>query len=87
MVSDQMVNDVRDVLAQHARIAVDPSSLSLDDDLYEAGMTSHASVNVMLALEDRFDVEFPDAMLTGGAFASIGAIVDAVRMLRTEAAA
>ena len=86
MVSDQMVNDVRDVLAQHARIPVDPASLAVDDDLYEAGMTSHASVNVMLALEDRFDVEFPDAMLTRGAFASIGAIVDAVSMLQTEAA-
>ncbi len=27
-------------------------------------MTSHASVNVMLALEDHFDIEFPDRMLT-----------------------
>jgi acyl carrier protein len=87
MLSDQMVTDVRDVLAQHARIAVNPSSLALDDDLYEAGMTSHASVNVMLALEDRFDLEFPDAMLTREAFASIRAIVAAVGMLQTEAAA
>ena len=33
-------------------------------DLYAAGMTSHASVNVMLALEDAFDIEFPDELLT-----------------------
>ena len=39
------------------------TALAEDADLYEAGMTSHASVNVMLALEDAFDVEFPDRML------------------------
>jgi acyl carrier protein len=87
MVSDQIVADVRDVLAQHLRITSDPSALTLDDDLFEAGMTSHASVNVMLALEDRFDVEFPDAMLTRRTFASIRAIVDGVSALQTEAAA
>jgi acyl carrier protein len=37
-------------------------------------MTSHASVNLMLALEDRFDVEFPDEMLTRTAFESVEAI-------------
>ena len=26
-------------------------------------MTSHASVNLMLALENEFDIEFPDRML------------------------
>lgn len=87
MVSDQIVANVRDVLAQHARISSDPFALTLEDDLFEAGMTSHASVTVMLALEDRFDVEFPDAMLTRGTFASIQAIVDGVSTLQTEAAA
>ena len=38
------------------------------------GLTSHASVNLMLALEERFDIEFPERMLRRGAFASIAAI-------------
>ena len=50
-------------------------------------MSSHASVNVMLALEDSFDVEFPDSMLTRSAFASIGAIADGVGRLLGEPAA
>ena len=87
MVSDQTVSDIREVLGQHARLPVDPASLGVDDDLFEAGMSSHASVNVMLALEDRFDVEFPDAMLTRSAFASIGAISGAVTRLQEEPAA
>ena len=37
-------------------------------------MTSHASVNVMLALEDEFDVEFPEAMLRKSTFESVAAI-------------
>jgi len=37
-------------------------------------MVSHASVTLMLALEERFDIEFPERMLRRGAFASIAAI-------------
>jgi acyl carrier protein len=44
-------------------------------------MTSHASVNVMLALEGEFDIEFPDAMLTRAVFSSIAAIRTAVDSL------
>ena len=87
MVSDETMSDIRDVLAQQARLTADPATLRVDDDLYEAGMSSHASVNVMLALEDRFDLEFPDAMLTRDVFATSGAIADAVGQLQTEPAA
>jgi acyl carrier protein len=48
-------------------------------------MDSHASVNVMLALEDSFDIEFPDSMFKRSVFESIGAIQAAVRELRAEA--
>ena len=34
-------------------------------------MTSHASVNVMLALEGEFEIEFPDHMLKRSVFESI----------------
>jgi acyl carrier protein len=47
-------------------------------------MTSHASVNVMLALEDHFDVEFPDRMLKRSVFESISAIEAALKELRAE---
>ncbi len=82
-----MIDQIRHVLATHARLPVDVSTLGDDADLYQAGMTSHASVNVMLALEDAFDVEFPDEMLTRGAFESISAMVAAVSTLRGEPAA
>jgi acyl carrier protein len=69
------------VLDEHARLPIGASSLEPDADLFNAGMSSHASVSVMLALEDRFDFEFPDQMLTRNVFATIGAISAAVREL------
>ncbi len=73
---------IRDVLRTHARLPVDVDTLADDVDLYQAGMTSHASVNVMLALEDAFDIEFPDSMLTRSVFASIESMAAALSSLR-----
>jgi acyl carrier protein len=75
---------IREVLAAHARLPVAVTDLGDDDDLFQAGMTSHASVNVMLALEDAFDVEFPEAMLRKSTFASIGALRAALHDLLSE---
>jgi acyl carrier protein len=77
-----MTEAIRQILRDHGRLAVDIDSLGAADDLYQAGMTSHASVTVMLALEDEFDVEFPDSMLTRSVFESVGSIEGAVSELR-----
>jgi acyl carrier protein len=66
--------DIRAILREYGRLAVDVASLADQSDLYEAGLTSHASVTLMLALEEQFNIEFPDRMLRRGAFASIAAI-------------
>lgn len=52
-----------------------------ETDLYNAGMTSLASVNVMLALEAEFDVEFPDSLLRRDVFGSVASIASAVSRL------
>ena len=78
---------IRRVIAESARLPVDVEALSDTDDLYAAGMTSHASVNLMLALENEFDVEFPDHMLRRSVFESIAAISAALEELTSEAAA
>jgi acyl carrier protein len=65
---------IRSVLEAHGRLPVEIDKLSDTDDLYESGLTSHASVNVMLALEDEFDLEFPDSLLRKGTFESVAAI-------------
>ena len=69
-----MIESIREIVGAHGRLPVDVDAVPYDASLYEAGMTSHASVNLMLALEDHFDVEFPDEMLTRSAFESISSI-------------
>jgi acyl carrier protein len=76
-----MISEIRQILKEHGRLASDPTTLADDADLYQAGMTSHASVNVMLALEAQFDVEFPDSMLKRGVFSTIGTIREALETL------
>jgi acyl carrier protein len=77
---------IRRVLAEQGRLAVDLGALGDDDDLYRAGLTSHASVNVMLALEDAFDVEFPETMLRKRTFESVSSIRAAVGELLSPSA-
>ena len=76
MMTDEhlMKEQIRNLLAQHARLAVSVETLGDDDDLFQAGMSSHASVNVMLALEEVFEVEFPEDMLRKATFESVEAI-------------
>jgi len=79
-----MNETIRRVVAEHARLRADVATLADGDDLYEAGMTSHASVNVMLGIEDAFDVEFPDSMLKRSVFESISSIQTALGELDVQ---
>jgi acyl carrier protein len=76
-----MQDRIRDVLAAHGRMAVDPREVEEQADLYDLGLTSHASVDVMLALEDAFDIEFPDEVLKKSTFASVHNIEQVVESL------
>jgi len=84
--NDNVKVEIRRVLRDHARLPVDIDSIDERADLFQAGMSSHASVNVMLALEDAFDLEFPDQMLKRSVFESVAGIAAAVNELQPEAA-
>jgi acyl carrier protein len=78
----KVTDEIRRILRTHGRLPVDADGLPDDADLFQSGMTSHASVNVMLALEDAFDLEFPDHMLKRSVFESIASIRAALDELR-----
>ena len=81
--SEDIAPRIKKVLMDHGRLSVDITQLGDDADLYQAGLTSHASVSIMLALEGEFDIEFPDQMLSRGVFSSVAAIRSAVESLTT----
>lgn len=76
---------VREVLAARAHLSATPASLGVDDDLFDRGLTSLATVEVMLALEERLGVEFPDEALTRSTFRSVGSLVEALSRLGAAA--
>ena len=85
-VGEDLTDRIREVISEHAHLPVDISSIADETDLFQAGMTSHASVNVMLGLESAFDIEFPDAMLKRSVFQSVSAIRAAISRLTAAAA-
>jgi acyl carrier protein len=76
-----MRDDIRNLLKKHAGLAVNVDELADGADLYAAGLSSFASVQVMLALEENFDIEFPDALLNRKSFQSIDAIARSVESI------
>lgn len=75
---------VRQLLAEHGQLPVAVSSLDDNADLYSAGLKSFAVVQVMLALEDAFETEFPERMLVRRTFSSIASIEACVNELLSE---
>ena len=79
--SSHVTTQIREVLREHAGLAVEVDGLSDDSSLFDAGLSSMSTVNVMLALEDAFDVEFPESMLSRKTFESVQSITEAVSSL------
>lgn len=79
---------IRSVLKSAGSLQGGTDTLRDDADLHAAGLTSHATVSLMLALEEGFDIEFPDRLLRRRTFSSIDAIAEALAEIgvRDEAA-
>jgi acyl carrier protein len=69
-----MNETIRELLAKLGGLPVAVTDLADDADLYAVGLSSFASVQLMLGIEEAFDLEFPDSLLNRKSFASIAAI-------------
>ncbi|MBO3758128.1 acyl carrier protein [Ciceribacter sp. L1K22] len=76
-----MNDTIRTLLAKLGGLPVSVDTLSDESDLYVAGLSSFASVQLMLGLEDAFDIEFPDHLLNRKSFQSVAAIEAAVKSI------
>ncbi|MBB3313963.1 acyl carrier protein [Rhizobium sp. BK196] len=77
-----MNKTIRDLVAKFGKLPVSVDQVADDADLYAAGLTSFASVQLMLGIEEAFDIEFPDNLLNRKSFASISAIANTVDLIR-----
>ena len=83
--SQTIEDTIRELLAQVLPTRFQSAGLAVTDDLYGAGLSSLATVDLMLAIEDRFGVEFTNEWLNRRTFASIAALSNAVRHLQEDA--
>ncbi len=79
-----MEDQIRKILSKFGRLSVDIRNVGIEDDLYDAGLSSLATVNVMLAIEEQFGVEFPDRLLTRRSFQSVSSLTDVVESLKSS---
>jgi acyl carrier protein len=73
---------IRSVIENHTPVGM-CDTFPDNASLYDAGMTSLASVSLMLALEDEFGIEFPDHMLRREVFESVSSIREALNFITT----
>ncbi|OHV80847.1 acyl carrier protein [Rhizobium sp. LCM 4573] len=76
-----MNQTIRELLGRLGGLPVTVTELDDSADLYAAGLSSFASVQLMLGIEEAFDIEFPDNLLNRKSFASIAAIEETVSMI------
>ena len=72
---------IREILANVGQLPTPVDTIENEADLYAAGLSSFASVQLMLGIEEAFDIEFPDNLLNRKSFASIKAIEDTVKLI------
>jgi acyl carrier protein len=82
--SANAVSDARlgDLAREFAPALPDDPQRAREANLQEAGLTSMATVRLMLAVEAAYDVAIPDAELTPENFRSIAAIAALLARLR-----
>ena len=73
---------IREILSEYGRLATPVADLTEATDLFAVGLDSVAIVNVLMGLEEKFNIELPDELLSRRSFASIAALTDIVLRLR-----
>lgn len=79
-----MIKTIRRLIDESRNLPTAAASLSSDADLYRAGLTPFSAIQVMLALEKEFGVEFPKRMLNRQSMSSIDAIALHLRELLAQ---
>jgi acyl carrier protein len=66
------------ILHKYLKQVEDGISLTMESNLYELGLESMATVNLLLDLEESYGVIFPDALLTESTFETPLALKSAI---------
>lgn len=76
---DELGQKLHRLLLMHLPDA--PELLPSGSTLIELGLSSVSIVNLVLDLENDFDIEFPDSLLTAATFQTVATLESAIRGL------
>ena len=81
-----VASEVIEVIAKQAK--VEPAKVAPDTELADLGLESLDSIELIFALEEKFDIEIPfnanDSTAAGVNFATAGDVIDAVVKIVAE---
>lgn len=81
MSEQELDRTIRGILGEYGKLSADADAISETQDLYVLGLASHATVNVVMAIEDELDIEFPDESLTKSTFMTLQTLKATIRPL------
>ena len=79
-----MFETIRRLIDENGNLSTAAQILPRDADLYRAGLTPFAAIQIMLALERECDIEFPKWMLNRQSMSSIDAIASRLCELQEQ---
>jgi acyl carrier protein len=77
--------ELRQIITDVAHLDILVDNISDDADLYEIGLSSLNTIQLMLAIENHFNLEIPDRMLSRNLFQSINSLASAITQLQRDA--
>lgn len=79
-----MLEVIRDSVARNGRLKVAMDQVENHQDLFSVGLSSFAAVQIMMAVEEAFDVEFPQTMMSLKSFTSVNTIAGCLAQLGAQ---
>ena len=79
-----MEERLRKILGSIGGLATPIDRIASTDDLFAAGLTSLATISVLIAIEEEFVVEIPDSLLRRETFRTVATLMDVIERLKVS---
>lgn len=83
----RLENEIAEIVAKYGNLQVAASEIQHDGDLFAMGMSSYSAVQIMMAVEDRYDLRFRDELLKKEYFSSVSRLAATVALAQAESSA
>jgi acyl carrier protein len=76
-----MISTLKELAVEHIAALSSVGQVDEDSDLAELGLDSMSALNLLLDMEDEFDVQFPEEYLTADVFSTLATLATAILVL------